>query len=85
MAEAGGVDESMLALRADPEQAVEIAAATGVVVANDNAPAQQVLSGKRAQLRRAAATASMEGIRSMELPVSAAFLAVDGNCGRSFP
>ena len=53
--------------------AAEIAAAAGVVVANDNAPAQQVLSGKRAQLRQAAATASMEGIRSMELPVSAAF------------
>ena len=73
MAEAGGEDESMLALRAGPEQAEEIAIATGVVVANDNAPAQQVLSGKRAQLRQAAATASMEGIRSMELPVAAAF------------
>jgi acyl transferase domain-containing protein len=73
MAEAGGVDESMLALRAGPEQAAEIAAAAGVVVANDNAPAQQVLSGQRDKLRRAAATASMEGIRSMELPVAAAF------------
>jgi [acyl-carrier-protein] S-malonyltransferase len=73
MEEAGSGDESMLALRAGPEQAAEIAAAAGVVVANDNAPAQQVLSGGRAELREAASIASQAGVRSMELPVAGAF------------
>jgi acyl transferase domain-containing protein len=73
MEEAGSAGESMLALRVGPERAAEIAAATGVVVANDNGPAQQVLSGSRAQLREAASLASGDGIKSMELPVAGAF------------
>ena len=73
MAEAGEPGDSMLALRGSPIEAAEIAAAAGVVVANDNAPAQQVLSGPSAGLKRAASIASEGGVRSMELPVAGAF------------
>ena len=73
MAAAGAPDESMLALRTGPDRAAAIATAAGVVVANDNAPAQQVLSGGRAELRVAASMASEDGIRSMELTVTGAF------------
>lgn len=73
MEEASEPSETMLALRADAEQAAEIALAAGVVVANDNAPGQQVLSGSRSDLERAERLAGERGSRSMLLPVAGAF------------
>lgn len=73
MEEAGEPGETMLALRADPELAAEIADAAGVVVANDNAPGQQVLAGSREGLSRASGLAAARGSRSMLLPVAGAF------------
>jgi malonyl CoA-acyl carrier protein transacylase len=55
------------------EQAAEIAAAHGLAVANDNSPQQVVLSGSKAELPNAAATAKELGLRAMELPVAGAF------------
>ena len=72
MAEAGG--GSMLAiLGADPEQAEALAAAHGVVVANDNAPGQLVLSGDEDRLRAARRAARAEGLKSLPLGVAGAF------------
>jgi malonyl CoA-acyl carrier protein transacylase len=60
-------------LKATPEQAQAIAEAHGVVVANDNAPGQLVLSGSRAQLDEAAAAAKEQGLRVLRLDVAGAF------------
>jgi [acyl-carrier-protein] S-malonyltransferase len=60
-------------LKGTPEQAQAIAAAHGVVVANDNAPGQLVLSGSRAKLDDAAAAAKEQGLRVLRLDVAGAF------------
>lgn len=73
MEEAGAADDGMLALRADHADAAAIAAEAGVAHANDNAPGQQVLSGRGEALERAAGLASDRGSRSMRLPVAGAF------------
>jgi malonyl CoA-acyl carrier protein transacylase len=67
-------DGSMLALlKSTPEVAVEVAAAAGVWVANDNAPGQTVLAGPREGLREAALIARERGVRSLALDVTGAF------------
>ncbi len=67
-------DGSMTALlKATPEQAQALAAAHGVVVANDNAPGQLVLSGSAADLQRAAVAAKAQGLRILRLDVAGAF------------
>ncbi len=55
----------------------ELADRHGVVVANDNAPGQIVVSGRRAPLARLAAAARREGIRLMELDVAGPFHSPD--------
>ena len=72
MADAGG--GTMLALLgASDEDARRLAAAHGVVVANENAPGQAVLSGDRGLLDAAAAAARAEGFKALELGVAGAF------------
>ncbi len=72
MGEAGG--GSMLALLgADPARATAIALAHGVVVANDNAPGQVVLSGDEERLKAVRRDAKAEGLRSLPLGVAGAF------------
>lgn len=63
----------MIATRATLDQAEEVAAASGVAVANDNAPGELVLSGSTEGLDRAAARLRELGVRSMRLPVAGAF------------
>ncbi|MFA6004227.1 MAG: beta-ketoacyl synthase N-terminal-like domain-containing protein, partial [Elusimicrobiota bacterium] len=75
MAEAGGGDGSMLAVAAalpDIEQVLK-EEKLDLVVANKNAPQQSVLSGRKAEIGRAAAAFSSRRMRCVELPVSAAF------------
>jgi malonyl CoA-acyl carrier protein transacylase len=75
MADAGG--GSMLALLgASDDAAARLAAAHGVVVANENAPGQVVLSGPPAGLEAAAEHARADGVRAMELGVAGAFHSV---------
>ncbi len=72
MAQAGG--GTMLALLgADPARATELAHAHGVVVANDNAPGQVVLSGDEERLQAVRRAARAEGLRSLPLGVAGAF------------
>ncbi len=67
-------DGTMLALiGSTPARAAALAARHGVFVANDNAPDQVVLSGARADLDAAAATARRDGLRTMSLSVAGAF------------
>jgi [acyl-carrier-protein] S-malonyltransferase len=67
-------DGSMLALLGGKiADARAVAAASGVTVANDNAPGQVVLSGSRADLVRAAGEAEARGLRATPLPVAGAF------------
>jgi malonyl CoA-acyl carrier protein transacylase len=76
MADAAAVGErgGMLAvLKGTPEQAAVIASECGVVVANDNAPGQTVLSGARSALAKAISAARASGMRTIELDVSGAF------------
>ena len=63
----------MLALRAEPEQAAALAAASDTVVANDNCPGQVVLSGSDAALDRAEALLGEHDLRGKRLPVAGAF------------
>lgn len=60
-------------LKGRPGEAEEIAAACDVVVANDNAPGQSVLSGPSEQLRTAARIARERNLRAIVLDVSGAF------------
>jgi malonyl CoA-acyl carrier protein transacylase len=60
-------------LKATPEQAQSIADAHDVVVANDNAPGQLVLSGSKDRLDAAAQAARAEGLRVLRLDVAGAF------------
>ncbi len=65
---------SMLALLGGSiADAEAVASATGVTVANDNAPGQVVLSGPLPALGEAASEAEARGIRATPLPVSGAF------------
>ena len=59
--------------RGAAQRAPELAAAHGLTVANDNSPQQIVLSGARAALPAAAASAEELGLRATQLPVSGAF------------
>jgi [acyl-carrier-protein] S-malonyltransferase len=71
--EAAGGGSMLALLGATATQAQRLAAAHGLVVANDNAPGQQVLSGGRDALRDALGAARAEGIRALELDVAGAF------------
>lgn len=67
-------DGGMLALVTRDEQAVErICRRHGLTVANDNAPDQVVLAGRRHALDQAAAEARDEGVRAIRLGVTGAF------------
>jgi len=69
-------DGGMTAVRAreDNREAIaEVAAATNVAIANDNAPDQLVLSGAVDALDRAEAELKERGIRGKRLPVAGAF------------
>jgi malonyl CoA-acyl carrier protein transacylase len=69
-----GPPGGMLAvLKGKPGQSEAIARAADVVVANDNAPGQVVLSGPVEALEVAAAAAERDGLRAMRLPVSGSF------------
>lgn len=80
MAEAADAqtEGAMLAvLKGTPEQAHELAEAHGVHVANDNAPGQVVLSGKRSSLEQVTEPAREQGLRTMWLAVAGAFHSPD--------
>ena len=80
----GGAQGGMLALLKGAEgDAEEIASACGVVVANDNAPGQAVLSGPRVQLATAAGLARERGLRAIALDVSGAFHSPRLECVRT--
>jgi acyl transferase domain-containing protein len=65
---------SMMAVRARGDAPVEeIAAASGVAVANFNAPDQLVLSGSLAGLEEAERRLAEVGVRGKRLPVAGAF------------
>jgi [acyl-carrier-protein] S-malonyltransferase len=68
-------DGGMIALmgRGAAENAVGLADAHGLAVANDNSPQQVVLSGDRAGFEGVTAAASELGLRAIELPVTGAF------------
>ncbi len=69
-------DGGMTAVRAregNREAIAEVAAATGVAIANDNAPDQLVLSGALTALDQAEAELKERGIRGKRLPVAGAF------------
>jgi [acyl-carrier-protein] S-malonyltransferase len=75
MAEAAeGRDGGMLALlKAGLDDALALASAHRLQVANDNAPGQLVLSGPRRALDAAAEQARASGLRAMRLDVAGAF------------
>ncbi|HEX7289496.1 MAG TPA: acyltransferase domain-containing protein [Conexibacter sp.] len=68
-------DGSMLALlgKGAAEHAAAVADATGLTVANDNAPNQVVLSGAKAGFEAAIEAAREHGLRAVPLPVTGAF------------
>ncbi len=68
-------DGSMIAVRARGDRAPihEVAEATGLAVANDNAPDQLVLSGANDALDRAEAELAERKVRAKRLPVAGAF------------
>ena len=69
-------DGGMTAVRAragDREAVAELASQAGVVIANDNAPDQLVLSGSLEGLDRAEEALRERGIRGKRLPVAGAF------------
>jgi acyl transferase domain-containing protein/NADP-dependent 3-hydroxy acid dehydrogenase YdfG len=77
MADSGQDDDAgaMLAVQAPLEIVEEFLAAEkyNLVVANKNGPAQAVLSGRTAEIERAAATLKERRVRHVRLPVAAAF------------
>lgn len=80
MAEAADAQDegAMLALlKGTPEQAEELADKHDVHVANDNAPGQVVLSGRRSALDELTKAAREEGLRTMWLAVAGAFHSPD--------
>ncbi len=64
---------AMLAIQAGREQAAPIAERHGLAVANDNAPAQVVLSGPLEGIEAAEAEAREDGMRVKRLPITGAF------------
>ena len=60
-------------LGATPERAGELAAEHGLQVANDNAPGQVVLSGRRTGLDSVRRAARDEGLKALALDVTGAF------------
>jgi [acyl-carrier-protein] S-malonyltransferase len=69
-----GQEQSMLAvLGASEEQAAQLAAEYGLVLANDNAPGQAVLAGPTERLRAASKQARAERTRAILLDVAGAF------------
>ncbi len=70
---AGGDGTMMAAIGGDDATVVEIAERHDVVVANDNAPGQLVLSGQRSALEAAKEDLSDAGARAIELNVAGAF------------
>lgn len=69
-------DGGMMAVRAreeNREAIAEVAAATNVAIANDNAPDQLVLSGALSALDDAEAQLRERGVRAKRLPVAGAF------------
>jgi [acyl-carrier-protein] S-malonyltransferase len=68
-------DGGMIAVRARDDRAPihEVAEATGLALANDNAPDQLVLSGATAALDEAEAALSERKVRAKRLPVAGAF------------
>jgi [acyl-carrier-protein] S-malonyltransferase len=74
MAQAGSPQDGMLVvLGGDVADAAALAREHGVTVANDNAPGQVVLSGRRDALLEASRAARAAGLRAMRLPVAGAF------------
>ncbi|HYI80444.1 MAG TPA: ACP S-malonyltransferase [Thermoleophilaceae bacterium] len=63
----------MLALRTDATVAAEIARHSGLAIANENSPDQNVLAGPLDALARAEAICRERGLRGVRLPVSGAF------------
>lgn len=73
MAQADASGSMLALLGATPAEAGAIAAQSGVVVANDNAPGQVVLSGNRQRLKQAGRIARSHRLRAIELGVAGAF------------
>jgi [acyl-carrier-protein] S-malonyltransferase len=73
MAEADDTGSMLALVGATEEEAREIAEHAGVIVANDNAPGQVVLSGTRENLARAEEDARDHGRRALPLNVAGAF------------
>ena len=72
-AAAAAGEGGMLAVDGDHAGAEELAAATGLVVANQNSPRQFVLSGPQAGIDRAREEARGRGLRAKQLAVAGAF------------
>ena len=76
MAEAGeraGGGTMLALLGAEPAKALALASAHGVVIANDNAPGQLVLSGPSDRIAEAARAGRADGLKAIELGVAGAF------------
>jgi malonyl CoA-acyl carrier protein transacylase len=73
MAEADDAGSMLALLGGTADDALAIANAAGVTVANDNAPGQVVLSGDRDKLAEAEEAAREYGVRAMPLDVAGAF------------
>jgi [acyl-carrier-protein] S-malonyltransferase len=69
----GGGGTMLAVLGGTPARAAALAARHGVVVANDNAPDQVVLSGRREALEYAGIDARAHGMRATMLDVAGAF------------
>jgi malonyl CoA-acyl carrier protein transacylase len=63
----------MLAVLGSPELAFEVAHATGLTVANENAPDETILAGSRDALDHARREVKDRGARAIRLPVKGAF------------
>lgn len=72
-AAASAAPGGMLAMIGPHDEARALAERRGLVVANDNAPEQLVLSGPRGALESAAADARGRGLRTVDLRVAGAF------------
>jgi malonyl CoA-acyl carrier protein transacylase len=73
MQEAGGGGMIAVRVRGDRGPVEEVAAATGLTIANDNAPDQLVLSGALDALDRAEESLRERKVRAKRLPVGGAF------------
>jgi [acyl-carrier-protein] S-malonyltransferase len=73
MADADDAGSMLALIGGTPDDAMAIAAAAAVTVANDNAPGQVVLSGDRDKLAEAEEAAREYGVRAMPLDVAGAF------------